>query len=70
MKFAHKREEFIAIDRSLDIKVETILELTFRNLTALELHKVYTCGIEARHNAEKCSRTVRYVYHYTCTVGT
>ena len=70
MQLAHKGEELIAVNRRFNVKIETVLELAFGDLAALEFHKVHATCVEARHYAEESSGAVRYVNHHTCAVGT
>ena len=40
MKFAHEGKELIAVNGCLDVKVETVLKITLRDLAALEFHEI------------------------------
>ena len=66
MKLAHESEELVAVDGSLDVKIETVFELALGNLTALELHEVDTACIETGHNAEEGSGAVGDVVRSLC----
>ena len=70
MKLTHEGKELVAVDGCLDVEVEAVFELALGDLTALELYKVDTGCIEARHYAEEGSGAVGDVYHHTGTVGT
>ena len=47
MKLTHERKELVTVDGGLNVEIKAILELTLRDLTALELDKVDTGCIEA-----------------------
>ena len=70
MKFTHERKELVAVDGGLNVEIESVFELTLGDLAALELDKVDTGCIEARHDAEEGSGAVRDIYHNAGTVGT
>ena len=70
MKLAHEGEELVTVNGSLNIEIETVFELAFGDLTALELYEVDTARIETGHYAEEGSGAVGYVDHHACAIGT